>query len=483
MSVVTLRPSGDATTTGWTVTGGTGTHASAIVDDPDSNDGDTSYVLSPNVVSGTMFVELDDVPADFDPDAINSITIKVAHRRLNTPNMAVDLGTVNARLTRADETTAISTTPLAISSPIQAGYALTSFVPDPAGTHTVAEWNGARLALVFGHTNSQAADSVNQIRITAAEVTIDYTPAAAGEEEALTGVAATGAIGAFGVAVVIALSGVSGTGSVGSMSVSVSAPLAGVEATAAVGTLSPSAGFNVALSGVGGTGSVGSMAASVAAGLSGVAGTGAVGTLSPTAESGAALSGVEGAGTAGSMAVAVSAALGGVEGTGAAGDLTPAAGFNVALSGVEGTGALGSVAAAASIELSGVQAAGAVGTLAPAVGNTVALTGIQGTGAAGSTEAVVSVALVGQEAVGEVGALSPQIAAALTGEQAAGAVGTLTPIGGPVVSLTGVQGTGAVGSLTAIAVNRDTRTKVQFERDLDARVLDFPPLSDDGLDF
>jgi len=456
MSVVTLRPSGDGTTTGWTVTGGTGSHASAIVDDPDSNDADTSYVLSPNVLDGTMFVELDDVPADFDPDAINSITIKVAHRRLNTPNMAVDLGTVNAFLTRADETTAVSTTPTAVSSPIQAGYALTSFTPSPTGTHTVAEWNGARLALVFDHTNSQAADSVNQTRITAAEVTIDYTPAAASEEEALTGVAATGAIGAFGVAVVIALSGVSGTGSVGSMGAGVSAPLAGVEATAAVGTVTPSAGFNVALSGVGGTGSVGSLSASASTGLSGVAGTGAVGTLSPTAESGAALSGVTGTGSVGNLGVTVTAALAGNTATGAVGTLSPTSSGAVALSGVQGAGAAGSMAVAVS----------------------AALTGVEGTGAAGSTEALISVPLVGQESVGEVGALSPQIVAALSGEQAAGAVGTLTPIGGAAVALTGVQGTGAVGSLTAVAVNRDLRTKVQLERDLPLASIQFHGGSD-----
>lgn len=177
MAVATLRPSGDGTTTGWTRVPASSTFASKIVDDPDSNDADTSYVLSPNASSGTMFVQLDDVPVDFDPVAINSITIKVSHRRLNTPNMAVDLGTVNAFLTRLDEATAISTTPTEVSSPIQAGYALTSFTPSPTGTHTVAEWNGAKLALVFTHTNSQSADSVNQTRITAAEVLVDYTPA------------------------------------------------------------------------------------------------------------------------------------------------------------------------------------------------------------------------------------------------------------------------------------------------------------------
>jgi hypothetical protein len=201
MAVVTLRPSGDGTTTGWGVTGGAGSHASAIVDDPDTNDADTSYVLSPNVASGTMFVGLDDVPGDFDPAAINSITIKVAHRRLNTPVMAVDDGTVNAFLTRADEATAISTTPTAVASPIQGGYALTSFTPSPTGTHTVSDWNGARLALAFVHANNQTVDTDNQIRITAAEVTIDYDPAAAGAnlvevaDEALGLLEAGGSVG------------------------------------------------------------------------------------------------------------------------------------------------------------------------------------------------------------------------------------------------------------------------------------------------
>ena len=102
--------------------------------------------------------------------------IKVAHRRINVPQMAVDAGTVNAFLTRADETTAISTTPTAVASPIQAGYALTSLTPNPTGSHTVSDWNGARCALVFDHTANQTVDTVNQIQITAVEVLVDYTP-------------------------------------------------------------------------------------------------------------------------------------------------------------------------------------------------------------------------------------------------------------------------------------------------------------------
>jgi hypothetical protein len=155
--------------------------AARIVDVVASNDGDTTYVLSPDVASGTMFVLLDDVPGDFDPAAISAIAIRVAHRRINTPNMAVDSGTANARIVRSDETTAISTTPTAVDSPIQAGYAQTTFSPTVTGTHTVSDWNGARLALTFTHANNQNADTVNRIRITAAEVQVTYTPLAAAD--------------------------------------------------------------------------------------------------------------------------------------------------------------------------------------------------------------------------------------------------------------------------------------------------------------
>jgi hypothetical protein len=157
-----------------------GTFASKIVDDPDSNDGDTSYVQSPNAASGTMFVELDDLPPDFDPAGVTAIDIRLAHRRLNTPVMAVDAGTVNARLVRADETAAISTTPTAVDSPIQAGYQVDALAPSVTGTHTLAEWNGARLALIFTHTNNQTVDTVNQVRFTGTKVTLTYTPAVVG---------------------------------------------------------------------------------------------------------------------------------------------------------------------------------------------------------------------------------------------------------------------------------------------------------------
>ncbi len=186
MAVITLRPSGDGTGTAtWTRFDAAGTFASKVYDVVASNDGDTTYVQSPNVTTSTLFLDLDDVPADFDPAAVTALAIEVAHRRVNTPVMAVDAGTVHARLVRLDEVTAISTTPTAVSSPIQAGYLQTSFAPTVTGTHTVADWNGARVALTFTHTAASTVDSVNRIRITAVEVDVTYTPVAGAPPELL----------------------------------------------------------------------------------------------------------------------------------------------------------------------------------------------------------------------------------------------------------------------------------------------------------
>jgi hypothetical protein len=354
MAVVTLRPSGDGTTTGWTREPASGTFAAKIVDDPDSNDADTSYVLSPNVLDGTMFVELDDVPADFDPDAINSITIKVAHRRLNTPNMAVDLGTVNAFLTRADELTAISTTPTAVSSPIQAGYALTSFTPSPTGTHTVAEWNGARLALVFDHTNNQTADSVNQIRITAAEVTIDYTPA----DTSITG---TGALS--GQAATVDGAGESSSTGTGTVTAQASAiDGAGVSGSTGTGALSAQAADvtgegTVGTPAITGTGTLAAAAADVeGAGVSLSAGSGAL-DVDAASVDGAGASTSIGTGTLAAQASAVDGA--GVSESTGMGELVAQA---AQVSGSEaetitGTGEL--VAGAASVEGIGAVSDGA----------------------------------------------------------------------------------------------------------------------------
>ncbi len=175
MSIVTLTANADGTTTGWGAVPGAGAHADEV-EDIASSDDDSSYIESPNAADGTIWLQLTNPPGDFDPDAINSITIRVQHRRLNTPEMAVDDAEVTARLVRADELTAISTTPTAVATPIQGSYAQTNFAPSATGTHSVADWDGARLEIVFDHIGNQTPDTVNQMRVTAVEVEIDYTP-------------------------------------------------------------------------------------------------------------------------------------------------------------------------------------------------------------------------------------------------------------------------------------------------------------------
>lgn len=101
---------------------------------------------------------------------------------------------------------------------------------------------------------------------------------------ALTGVAATAAVGLVGVALSVALTGNAATGAVGTVtaSIGVVASLTGVSATSAVGTLGDT--HTIALTGNAATGAAGTVTASqagpVTRPLTGVSATGSVGTMS-----------------------------------------------------------------------------------------------------------------------------------------------------------------------------------------------------------
>jgi len=100
---------------------------------------------------------------------------------------------------------------------------------------------------------------------------------------ALTGVAASAAVGLVGVALAVALTGNAATGAVGTVtpSIGVVASLTGVAATSAVGTLGDT--HTIALTGPSATGAVGTVSPSISGPLTlpitGVSATGAVGTL------------------------------------------------------------------------------------------------------------------------------------------------------------------------------------------------------------
>lgn len=184
IATITLRPNGDGTRahTGSIVGGadwsktGAGSWYTEIDDDPDSHDSDTTYVQGPRGNGpplGTAFFLLEDVPSDFDPDSINSISLKFAAKR--TQAAATVSERVYAQLYRSDESTVI--TEESTIATLTASYALYTRSVLVSGTHTKTDWDGARIRLRTNASNDSGTDVNQAARITAVEVVIDYTPA------------------------------------------------------------------------------------------------------------------------------------------------------------------------------------------------------------------------------------------------------------------------------------------------------------------
>lgn len=193
------------------------------------------------------------------------------------------------------------------------------------------------------------------------ELALSELPAAGGGTPALTGVAATGAVGTQLPQIAVPLTGVAATGAVGTQLPQIATPLTGVAATGAVGSAAPV--LTVALTGIVATGAVGTMTApagDITLPISGVGATGAVGALTPT----------------------LITALSGVAGTAAVGTLQPVTARDV--TGVQGSVGQGTLLPSSSTSLTGVVATGAVGDLTAPGDVTVALTGVGAVGAVGS---------------------------------------------------------------------------------------------------
>ena len=246
--------------------------------------------------------------------------------------------------------------------------------------------------------------------------------------------------------VTLALTGVAASGAVGSFGRTLALGLTGVLATGATGTLTPTITYGATLTGVAATGAVGSVVGSRTLGLAGLSSTATAGTLASSRSTG--ITGIAASGALGSFGVTKSGSvtLTGVLSTGAVGSLSPATAR--ALTGVLGTWAVGSVLPSAdvTVALTGVNSATAVGAVISS--QTKAITGNAATGAAGSVALSLSTTLTGQAATGAVGAFAftKSGAVALTGLNGSWAIGSVVA-GVPVtVALTGVAGTSAIGS-------------------------------------
>jgi hypothetical protein len=175
--LLNLRPGADGTLGSWTRNPASGTWAAKIAQDPDAHDNGSSYVQAPNVADDSMFVTVAPAggfPANFDP-AVNSITVRVAALFVNTPQMAVDTCDLYLQLFRSDETTAMSAESTACNVTVTSGYTIFERTIALSGSHTLSDWQGARLRLRQDHTAVQTTDTTAQIRVTAANVVVDYT--------------------------------------------------------------------------------------------------------------------------------------------------------------------------------------------------------------------------------------------------------------------------------------------------------------------
>lgn len=128
----------------------------------------------------------------------------------------------------------------------------------------------------------------------------------------LTGVSATGVVGALAVSRSVGLSGISGTGAPGTLAHTATIPITGVSATGNAGFVSIP--FGAALTGVSATGAVGSVSTNRTVAITGVSATGVAGSVAPV--NARAISGIEAAGTVGGLTANTAVALSGVHATG-----------------------------------------------------------------------------------------------------------------------------------------------------------------------
>lgn len=167
MAQTILIPTGDGSTGGWTAT--SGELWDEIAEDPDAPD--QVGIQGPNVSDGSYFCLLSDVPGDFNPSGVTSITVRVLAGKSLLAVMAEDTIDLFAQLFRADESTGMTTESTVMTLSLNELHERSLTI---SGTHTVTDWNGARLRLRQDHTSQQTPDTICQAVVYAVEVVVDY---------------------------------------------------------------------------------------------------------------------------------------------------------------------------------------------------------------------------------------------------------------------------------------------------------------------
>ena len=198
----------------------------------------------------------------------------------------------------------------------------------------------------------------------------------------------------------------------------VTVAITGVEASGAVGALIPSASEDE--DGDVATGSVGTVGVSVSKAITGVAAAGAVESV--VNSSTVALTGTTASGLLGAFALSHTNSVTGVSAEGAAGTVSDK-GIGTDITGDAAAGSIGTVTQSVQVALSGVEAVGQAGHMI------VPLSPLTADGSVGSVQFEFSFGLTSAAIESSVGSLGlADRTLALTGVSAAGSVGTLIPV-------------------------------------------------------
>lgn len=247
---------------------------------------------------------------------------------------------------------------------------------------------------------------------------------------AVTGVSATGSVGAVLIQVTALPVGVQATGAVDNATPLVAPTITGVQASAAIGTIKAVPIRNVFPVGVEATGFV--------APPDNYFLTHPVTGVHGTAEIGGFIVQVNDIVVPDTFPLFATGAVGTVDFA-----------INYTTTGVQGTASVEPILVAVQPEFFGVEGTASVGTVATAVNSTVELTGLEATGAVNSDGFLIVYTPTGVLATANTSTVTPTVIHAHDSEEGFGAVGDVSFVINSNIAITGVEATGSVGDITA----------------------------------
>lgn len=170
MAVDWLVPASDGTVGTWTTT-----TLWPKVDDYSTLDGsitdDAQEIVSPSKANSSCFVGLTATSVGFVPTSVTKIQVQIRKSEVHTGVAgSQDRSELFVQVFRSDESTAISTE-VQVGAGTQTEQLVTLTL---SGSHTKAQWDGARLRLRHLYTQQGGPDTVAQTKVQAVAVAVTW---------------------------------------------------------------------------------------------------------------------------------------------------------------------------------------------------------------------------------------------------------------------------------------------------------------------